>query len=288
MEKLQLKLTSPCTQQWSDIERADGVHYCDVCQKNILDLTTSTDAELLQFFKNKRENVCGRVSASQLNRELLIPSSKIKWRLLLPLTLSALVVSPVYAAHPEYVATPNDSCADSTLVLSAVSRKATFSEAAITGRAVDSLSGNPLSGVKIRKSGYENVLAITDTEGNFKLSIADEDKATIFIFDLIGYEKVETMITNKMVVMMNAERRIMLGGITTISKSQEPLYIIYADKKSCTISASKLSELSPNWINKIDVLKDAKATAIYGIKGANGVVLIEIKKAYVSKVDFSK
>ncbi|MEH3112555.1 MAG: hypothetical protein PGN18_04360 [Pedobacter terrae] len=36
------------------------------------------------------------------------------------------------------------------------------------------------------------------------------------------------------------------------------------------------------------ILKDARATALYGSKGANGVILIEIKKAFRKKVKFSK
>ncbi|EOR95243.1 hypothetical protein ADIARSV_1731 [Arcticibacter svalbardensis MN12-7] len=47
-------------------------------------------------------------------------------------------------------------------------------------------------------------------------------------------------------------------------------------------------EISPDWIEKIEVLKEAKATALYGSKAANGVLLIEIKKAYASKIDFSQ
>jgi len=51
--------------------------YCDRCKKNIVDLTTKSDAELLQFFKNKEENVCGRLLSSQLNRKLALPTSKV-------------------------------------------------------------------------------------------------------------------------------------------------------------------------------------------------------------------
>ncbi|GEM_PF-4801723 len=31
-------LTNPCTQQWSEIERTDGMHYCELSEKNIVDL----------------------------------------------------------------------------------------------------------------------------------------------------------------------------------------------------------------------------------------------------------
>ena len=50
-----------------------------------------------------------------------------------------------------------------------------------------------------------------------------------------------------------------------------------------------LSTLSPNDIESIDVLKDAAATAIYGSRGANGVIMITTKKgkAGMRQLDYS-
>lgn len=50
---------------------------------------------------------------------------------------------------------------------------------------------------------------------------------------------------------------------------------------------SPLSAISPNDIESIEVLKDADATAIYGSRGANGVVLITTKKGKEGKTQFS-
>ncbi|RNC66576.1 TonB-dependent receptor [Proteiniphilum sp. X52] len=61
------------------------------------------------------------------------------------------------------------------------------------------------------------------------------------------------------------------GGIS-ITQSNEPLYIIdgFPDEDG-------LATLDPSEIESIDILKDASATAIYGARGANGVVLITTK-----------
>lgn len=80
---------------------------------------------------------------------------------------------------------------------------------------------------------------------------------------------------------------VMVGAVSSISRDQKPLCLVYAGEESCTLDVSRLSEISPEWIEKIEVLKDAKATAIYGAKGAYGVILIEIKKAHASKINFS-
>jgi TonB family protein len=60
----------------------------------------------------------------------------------------------------------------------------------------------------------------------------------------------------------------------SVSDSKEPLYIL--DGKP--ITQEEMKALSPEKIEKIDVLKDASATAIYGTRGINGVVIITTKK----------
>ena len=50
------------------------------------------------------------------------------------------------------------------------------------------------------------------------------------------------------------------------------------------VISSPLSNLDPSIIESIEVLKDADATAIYGSRGANGVILITTKNGYSSRV----
>lgn len=73
------------------------------------------------------------------------------------------------------------------------------------------------------------------------------------------------------------------GGIS-ITQSNEPLYIIDGFP-----SEDGMSNLDPGEIESIDILKDASATAIYGARGANGVVVITTKSGGKggSKLDVS-
>src|SRR5690606_38766770 len=52
-------------------------------------------------------------------------------------------------------------------------------------------------------------------------------------------------------------------------------------------STSPLNSINPNDVESIEVLKDADATAIYGSRGSNGVVLITTKKGSTDKTTFS-
>lgn len=68
----------------------------------------------------------------------------------------------------------------------------------------------------------------------------------------------------------NATSSIMLRGITTIQGNVQPLVLVDGIEGS-------LSTVAPENIASIDVLKDASAAAIYGTRGANGVILITTK-----------
>src|SRR5690606_38525365 len=64
----------------------------------------------------------------------------------------------------------------------------------------------------------------------------------------------------------DAEIRIRVRGGTSISQDNNPLYIVDG------FPVANIADISPSDIQSIDVLKDASATAIYGSRGANGVV----------------
>jgi TonB-linked SusC/RagA family outer membrane protein len=69
----------------------------------------------------------------------------------------------------------------------------------------------------------------------------------------------------------NAEVRI--RGLTSINNS-DPLYVV----DGIPLTANGINAIDPSDIASVEVLKDASAQAIYGSRGANGVILIETKK----------
>jgi TonB-linked SusC/RagA family outer membrane protein len=78
-----------------------------------------------------------------------------------------------------------------------------------------------------------------------------------------------------------ADALIRVRGVGSISASSNPLYVVDG------FPVTNLQMLNPNDIETIDVLKDASATAIYGSRGANGVVLISTKRGQESKAKVS-
>src|SRR5438105_9721270 len=83
--------------------------------------------------------------------------------------------------------------------------------------------------------------------------------------------------------MPGAGLRVRVRGPGSITANSEPLYVIDGvpaeqGTGDSDPKANPLMSLDPNEIESIDVLKDASATAIYGARGANGVVLITTRR----------
>ena len=76
----------------------------------------------------------------------------------------------------------------------------------------------------------------------------------------------------------DAQVQIRVRGGGSITQDNSPLYVVDG-----IIVDNALSTLSPQDIESIDVLKDASATAIYGARGANGVVIITTKGGHRGK-----
>ncbi|TPG65940.1 SusC/RagA family TonB-linked outer membrane protein [Hymenobacter nivis] len=79
---------------------------------------------------------------------------------------------------------------------------------------------------------------------------------------------------------------VSVRGITSAGNNS-PLYVVDGFPLPATSDGTEISTISPNDIESIDILKDASATAIYGLRAANGVVIITTKrgKAGVSTVN---
>ena len=74
---------------------------------------------------------------------------------------------------------------------------------------------------------------------------------------------------------------IYIRGMRSLTASNSPLYVVDGVP---LMSASAIETLNPRDIETIDILKDASATAIYGSRGANGVVLVTTKQGKGGKM----
>ncbi len=206
------------------------------------------------------------------------------------------------------------------------------------GVVVDS-NGVPVTGAAVQVQGNTTVGAITDLDGNFTLTVPDENAVLVFTF--IGMETTTAKVTkdNMRVVMADdallLEETIVVGygqqkkasvvgaitqttgetlqraaGITDVGAAltgnlpgvvttqstgmpgeEEPEIVI---RGASSWNGSEplvlvdgierpMSSVDVSSVESISVLKDASATAVYGVKGANGVILVTTKRGSEGK-----
>ncbi|HKH60079.1 MAG TPA: TonB-dependent receptor [Flavitalea sp.] len=75
---------------------------------------------------------------------------------------------------------------------------------------------------------------------------------------------------------------VRIRGNRSLSAGNDPLYVVDGFPVSYTID-----DMNPADIESVDILKDASATAIYGVRGANGVVQITTRKGRTGKISVS-
>ncbi|MCC5943864.1 MAG: TonB-dependent receptor [Bernardetiaceae bacterium] len=79
-----------------------------------------------------------------------------------------------------------------------------------------------------------------------------------------------------------APARVRIRGSSSINSSNEPLYIM----DGVQILAQDFAALNPNDIESVQVLKDASATALYGSRASNGVIVIRTKRGQAGTTRF--
>jgi len=79
----------------------------------------------------------------------------------------------------------------------------------------------------------------------------------------------------------NDASTLRIRGVSTFSGAADPLILVNG------IEVNNYNNIDPNEIENITILKDASATAIYGIRGANGVLIITTKRGKVGKPQLS-
>ena len=87
-----------------------------------------------------------------------------------------------------------------------------------------------------------------------------------------------------------AAQNIIIRGVGSLRSGTTPLFVIdgfVIDNSSTGVANNPLNFINPQDIESIEVLKDASATAIYGARAANGVIVITTKKGKAGKAEMN-
>ena len=139
--------------------------------------------------------------------------------------------------------------------------------------------------------GYGSIRKADATGSLTVLKSSDFNKGTVSSPDLLLDGHVAGVQVTSVSGQPGADVNVRIRGVNSISASCEPLYVIDGvpvdNSRSSTnlgsdlgvsnMAVNPLTMISPSDIESMTVLKDASATAIYGSRGANGVILIKTK-----------
>ncbi|NME67014.1 alpha-2-macroglobulin family protein [Flammeovirga aprica] len=176
----------------------------------------------------------------------------------------------------------------------------------VKGKVFEKDGKTPISGVDVFVVGT-NYGTITDINGHFSIrlpkykdvlrfSSPNHEERDLFvkessldvILDEFRYDELEEIVVigygeqKKREVtgaIVSGSSEIMIRGVSSVSGNAEPLYVIngvpYLDGNP---------NIAPDMIKSISVLQDAASASIYGKKGANGVILIEVSPSDLHKI----
>lgn len=133
--------------------------------------------------------------------------------------------------------------------------------------------------------GYGSVTRRDLTGSISKVDMSELMTAPVTNFDQALTGKVAGVVVTTSDGAVGTDANITIRGNNSLTQSSAPLYII----DGFPTESSMASVISPADIESIDILKDASATAIYGARGANGVIVITTKQGQEGKpkVSFS-
>ncbi len=243
--KINLRIAEPCHENWNNMTSSEKGRFCGSCQKQVVDFTAMTDAQLVAFFdKPSTGSVCGRFMNTQLEREVKAPPKQIPWaRYVFQFAFPAFVASlkanaqdvkmGKIAVTPVQVqpsgncqtTTPSTTMGDTTfhpigVTLGIVAPPVRVATELIKGRVVDE-QNNPISNASVITGPRTGV--ITDANGYFQYHPLRGWKEITLTITAIGYgEQTLTVrptddISHLQVIMMHSFTAIL--GEVVVTKS---------------------------------------------------------------------
>lgn len=130
-----------------------------------------------------------------------------------------------------------------------------------------------IGAVEIVHMGYGTTTRRDLTGSVAKADLSEIMKANVTSFDNALAGRIAGVVATTGDGALGTEATVTIRGNNSLTQSSAPLYIIDGFPSESSFAAS----INPADIESIDVLKDASAIAIYGARGANGVIVITTK-----------
>ncbi|RZK20799.1 MAG: carboxypeptidase regulatory-like domain-containing protein [Pedobacter sp.] len=210
----QVTIEKPCSQNWEEMEKRDGLNFCQACNKCVIDFTGYSNAEIIKTLASASSEVCGRLTKNQLaqlNYHLaVVPAGRswMKYLGVLAIGVSIFAQSPSATAASFSVNTEIIKDSNNT------DEKKPVKIGKINGRVLGA-DKKPLKGIKLVISNTK-YSALTDDNGRYEIKFTQGIDAKNNVL-LINSSKFEAEIainfsSEKQVDLFAQDRNLMIMG----------------------------------------------------------------------------
>ena len=259
MKKINLSIPNPCHESWEKMTAIDKGRFCQSCQKEVVNFSLMSDAQILSFFNKNKGRTCGRFRQDQLDRNILYPKPKSQSILKAAaisagLIASSSAVSQVCPPHSKSVQTemkhkigeiaPTIASNEKSVQIQGLVRDATNDEPIIFANVL----------IKFENSN-EHKGTMTDIDGKFNIEIDSSEKNRAMIeVQYVGYETTNVIVDLHKVprlVEIKLEESLMMGDmmIVGIIVKETPLA---KTKRIARTTASNLVYHVVEWLKNIN------------------------------------
>ena len=167
---ISIKIAEPCNQNWELMDGRNDGRFCESCNKCVVDFSNHTNAEIIKYLSSSKNDVCGRVTNTQLNQlnyySLTVPSNKnwLKYLSVLAIGVSVLVNDASANSYKEPLEITNFTSSLSNKEFKKISTKIIY------GYVYDE-NKKPISGATVMILNTK-LFATTDSNGRYEISIS--------------------------------------------------------------------------------------------------------------------
>lgn len=243
---LSLQIPKPCHENWDKMNPSQQGKFCGSCQKNVIDFTSMSDAQLANFFKRSKGEVCGRFNSEQLETDIFIPKKRIPWvRYFFQIALPAFLFS--YKGY-----TQGKVKADTTISSNDKSCNHNNQDRIVLGGAVPFETTRTIAGHIIDDQGYPipfATVAIKNTKsgvaadafGAFSVNVNNN---SILVVSSAGRNSIEIICANlkydTITVQLNAPAMMGEIIITRVRRKKKIKTTSTTSEPTCTINTFSL------------------------------------------------
>jgi hypothetical protein len=200
-----ISIKEPCTQNWDEMSPDNTGRFCASCQKTVIDFTKFSEEELISYFQQQKNIVCGRLTEKQLSIPIPQRPKRLTFWAVNKFAAASLIAALglPFKADAQVSITPTHNTPERE-VDNPVPEKLTLIKGVVKDENGEEIPGATIT-VKSTDKG-----TVSDIDGRFQLELPERDSAYKLICNALG------MITQEVSVIESGSINIIMENDNNI------------------------------------------------------------------------